>query len=214
MRVDALTLGAVAVGLAILAKAKLGEEAGELVVAVVTTTVFLFEIAGPPMVRYAIVKSGEAGRDVTEEDLIRSHTVGDVMDKDPPSLHENTPLSQILRAFSQHDVVTFPVVDDERVLKGIVTIHEIRQSLATEGLENWLLATDLMGTVRFTTKPDAPLYDTLEEMRRLGVDYMPVVLRKDEKRMAGMLEMGAVHRAIMSEVLRRHAGEGYSDESS
>ncbi len=204
----------VAVGLSILAGTKLGEGTGDLVIAVVATTIFFFEIAGPPMVRYAVVKAGEAGRDVTEEDLIRSHTVGDVMETGPPSLHENTPLAEILHAFSQSDAVAFPVVDDARVLKGIVTIREIRESLATEGLEHWLLATDLMGPARFKTTPDVPLYGALEDMRRHGLDYTPVVFREDETRLAGMLEMGAVHRAIMSELLRRHGPEDYSEETS
>ena len=71
-----------------------------------------------------------------------------------------------------------------------------------------------MGPVRSKTTPGVPLYDALGRMRRLGVEYMPVVFREDEDRMAGMLEMGAVHRAIMAELLRRHAGEGYSEETS
>jgi len=197
-----------AVGLAILAGMRLGEEIGAIMIAVVATADLLFEIAGPQMVRHAIVKAGEAGRNVTEEDLIRSHTVGDVMNPGPPSFHENTPLSAILHAFSQHEVNTFPVVGDRGELKGLVTISEIRESLATEGLEQWLLATDLMGPVKLKVEPDTPLYRALEQMRREGLEAASVVFREDEARLAGMLEQAAVHRTLMAELLRRHAGEG------
>ncbi|MHC4503459.1 MAG: cation:proton antiporter domain-containing protein [Planctomycetota bacterium] len=204
-----------AVGLAILAGMRLGEAGerlglniGAIIIAVVATADLLFEIAGPQMVRHAIVKAGEAGRNVTEEDLIRSHTVGDVMNPKPPSFHENTPLSAILHAFSRHEVNTFPVVGDRDELKGLVTISEIRESLATEGLEQWLLATDLMGPVRLKVEPDTPLYRALEEMRREGQEAASVVFREDEARLAGMLEQAAVHRTLMAELLRRHAGEG------
>jgi CBS domain-containing protein len=204
-----------AVGLAILAGMRLGEAGerlglniGAIMIAVVATADLLFEIAGPQMVRHAIVKAGEAGRNVTEEDLIRSHTVGDVMNPQPPSFHENTPLSEILHAFSQHEVNTFPVVGDRGELKGLVTISEIRESLATEGLEQWLLATDLMGPVRLKVEPDTPLYRALEQMRREGLEAASVVFREDETRLAGMLEQAAVHRTLMAELLRRHAGEG------
>ena len=71
-----------------------------------------------------------------------------------------------------------------------------------------------MGPARFKTTPDVPLYGALEDMRRHGLDYTPVVFREDETRLAGMLEMGAVHRAIMSELLRRHGPEDYSEETS
>lgn len=202
----------VAVGLAILAGmrleeagARLGVDIGAIIIAVVTTTVFLFEIVGPSMLKYAVVKAGEAGRNVTEEDLIRSHTVGDVMNADPPSFRENTPLSEILRAFSEGENIAFPVIDDRRELKGFVTIREIRESLATEGLEQWLLATDLMGPVAKTVSPEVPLYQALEEMRRDDVEFVPVVPRKDRARLVGMLEQGAVHRAIMAELLKKHA---------
>lgn len=197
-----------AVGLSILAGMRLGEEVGAIVIAVVATGDLLFELAGPSMVKYAVVKAGEAGRNVTEEDLIRSHTVGDVMNADPPSFHENTPLSEILHAFSECENVAFPVIDDRRELRGLVTIQEIRESLATEGLEQWLLATDLMGPVHERVTPGMPLLEALELMRSSSVEFVPVVLRDDETQLAGMLEQRAVRRAIMAELLKRHAEVG------
>jgi Kef-type K+ transport system membrane component KefB len=205
----------VAVGLAILAGMRMEEvgarfnvDIGAVVMAVVTSTVFLFELAGPPMIKYAIVKTGEAGRNVTEEDLIRSHTVADVMTADPPTFHENTPLSEILHTFSQSECSAFPVVDDGGEIKGLVTVSEIRESLATEGLEQWLLAADLMGPARFGTVPNRPLHEALEEMRVEGTAFEVVVSRKNEARLAGMLEEATVRRTIAAELLRKHAEEG------
>ncbi|MHC4247708.1 MAG: cation:proton antiporter domain-containing protein [Planctomycetota bacterium] len=198
----------VAVGLAILAGMRLGEDVGDTVVAVVTTTVVVFEIAGPLLVKYAVVRSGEAGRDVTEEDLILARTVGDAMDASPPTFHENTHLTDIIHAFSHHDVNAFPVLDDAERLKGLITINEIREGLATEGLGQWLLAVDMMGPVRFSLNPDAPLGRGLEAMRKAGVEVAPVVFREDEERLAGMIDRGAVRRALTNELLRRQAGGG------
>jgi Kef-type K+ transport system membrane component KefB len=199
----------VAVGLAILVGMRLQDfpEVGKYVIAIVTTTVFIFEIAGPPLVKYAIVKSGEAGRDVTEEDLIRGRTVGDAMDASPPTFHENTHLSEILHAFSHHDVNAFPVLDDDEKLKGIITIDEIREGLATEGMAQWLLAVDMMGPVRFKLNPDAHLQAGLEAMRKAGVEVAAVVFREEEERLAGMIDRGAVRRGITTELLHRQAGE-------
>ena len=204
-----------AVGLAILAGmrfeeagARFGVDVGAIVIAVVATADLLFELAGPQMLKYAIVKTGEAGRNITEEDLIRSHKVADVMTADPLTFHENTPLSEILHTFSQSECPAFPVVDDGGEIKGLVTVGEIRESLATEGLEQWLLAADLMGPARFKTVPDRPLHEALEEMRVEGAEFEVVVSRKDEARLAGMLEEAAVRRAITAELLRKHAEEG------
>ncbi len=198
----------VAVGLSILARMRLGEGLGEVIIAVVATTVFLFEILGPVTLRYGILKAGEAWRNVTEEDLIRSHRVADVMDTEPPSFHEHTPLSEVLRSFGQHDLDAFPVVGDEGDLRGVIALQEIRESLATEGLGQWLLAADLAGPARIEVDPGMALYEALEKMRREGVKSAPVVSREGGRSLAGMIRQQAVQRAIMAELHRRHVGEG------
>lgn len=201
----------VAVGLAILAGMRLGEDVGELVIAVVTTTVFFFEIVGPPMVKHAIMKAGEAGNEITEEYLISSLTVANVMDPEPPSFGEDAPLADILYAFSHHDCFAFPVLDDAGVLCGIITVDEIRDGLAARELSNWLLAEDLWGAVRHKVYPDMPLGAALEEMRKAGVEAAPAVFREDESRLAGMLDHAAVRRTLRAELLRRHAGQARAE---
>lgn len=197
----------VAVGLSLLAGIRLGEGLGEVVIAVVATTVFVFEILGPFSLKRGILKAGEAWRNVTEEDLIRSHRVADVMDSEPPSFHEYASLSEVLRSFGQHDADAFPVVGDEGDLKGMVYLQEIRESLAVEGSGQWLLATDLMGPVRLEVEPSMPLYEALEKMRKEGVKSAPVVSRVGVGRLAGMIREQAARHAIMAELLRRSAEE-------
>jgi Kef-type K+ transport system membrane component KefB len=197
----------VAVGLSILARMRLGEGLGEVVIAVVATTVFLFEIVGPITARLGVLRAGEAWRNVTEEDLSRSYRVADVMDSKPPSFHEHAPLSEVLRSFGQHDVDAFSVIGDDGDLRGVVTLEEIRESLAAEGLGQWLLATDLAGPAPFETDPGMPLYEALEKMRRDRIESVPVVSHEGGGRLVGMIRQRAVRRAIMTELHRRHVGE-------
>ena len=75
--------GGVAVGLAIIATHRFATPVkgstivpGEIIVVVIIVTTFVVEILGPPMVKLGVKKAGEIGLDVTEEDLIRSYTVG------------------------------------------------------------------------------------------------------------------------------------------
>jgi CBS domain-containing protein len=207
----------VAVGLSIMAGMRLrkqigpvGDEIGQIVVAVVATTVFFFEIVGPALVKVAIERAGEAGRNVTEEDLIRSRTVGDVMNPSPASFHEDTSLQQVLRGFTSHESRAFPVVDGDRKLKGLITVDEIREGLGAEGLENMLLATDLMARAKFRLHADVPLKKALDAMRKADVEYAPVVGPEDKTKLVGMLEAPAVRRAITAELLRKQAEEGAS----
>jgi len=197
----------VAVGLSLLAGMRLGEEIGETVIAVVASTVFVFEILGPFAVRRGVLKAGEAWRNVTEEDLLRSLRVADVMDSEPHSFDEHAPLPEVLRSFARHDGDAFPVVGDDGELMGMVALREIRESLATEALGQWLLATDLMGPVRLDVDPRMPLFEALEKMRKEGVTTAPVVSRARDEHLAGIVSLKGARRAVMAELHRRHVGK-------
>jgi CBS domain-containing protein/Kef-type K+ transport system membrane component KefB len=204
----------VAVGLSIMAGMRLkkqvgpvGDEIGQIVIAVVASTVFFFEIVGPALVKVAVQKSGEAGRNVTEEDLIRSRSVADVMNGSPATFHRNTNLHDILRGFSANDSQAFPVVDDDKKLVGLVTAEEIRESLAAEGLQEMLVADDLMSEAKFRVHADVPLQKALDAMYKAEVAVAPVVAEDDKRKLVGMLEAVAVRREIVAELLRLQAVE-------
>jgi len=65
-----------------------------------------------------------------------------------------------------------------------------------------------MGPVPLEVKPNMPLYETLEKMRKEGVKLIPVVSQADGKRPVGTISPKVARRAIMLELHRRHAGEG------
>jgi len=197
----------VAVGLSLLAGMRLGEDIGETVIAVVASTVFVFEILGPFTVKRGILRAGEAWRNVTEDDLLRSLRVADVMDPETQTLNEHAPLSEVLRSFGRCDTDAFPVVGDDGKLRGMVALQEIREGLATENLGQWLLATDLMGPVRLDVDPKTPVFEALEKMRKEGVTTAPVVSRGRGKGLAGVVSLKGVRRAVMAELHRRHVGK-------
>jgi len=70
----------VAIGLAILASQQFGPDLGKTVIMVVMTATLVTEILGPMLVKVGVKKAGEIGLNITEEDLIKSYRVKDVMD--------------------------------------------------------------------------------------------------------------------------------------
>jgi len=81
----------VAIGLAILASQQFGTELGHTIVIVVMTGTFLMEIFGPMLVKVGVKRAGEVGLNITEEDLIKTYKVVDVMDDKPISIAQNLP---------------------------------------------------------------------------------------------------------------------------
>jgi len=193
----------VAIGLAILAGQRFAGPVGDAVITVVTASTVLVQLVGPPCVRIAVKKAGEIGLNVTEKDLIESYTVSDVMDKEPPVVSQGAPLMEVLRTLSEHDYLTYPVVDDAKNLVGIVSFDTIKNTFVSGGLSDLLLAYDLMDPAQDMTTPETPLADAIEMMREFRLDALPVVADERDHKLVGFVESELLKRALVREIVRR-----------
>lgn len=193
----------VAIGLAILAGQQFNSNIGQTIIMVVMTATFLMEIVGPMCVKVGVKKAGEVGMNVTEEDLIRSYKVCDVMDAEPASIAEDLPLHQILDVFSTTDFVYYPVINSESKLMGVITIAGIKEMFANQDVAGWLLACDVSEPVVDKTTPDKELEEIIELMQKYDMEHMPVVSSGEDNRLLGVLDYRKTLRKISAEVLRR-----------
>ena len=193
----------VAIGLAILAGQQFNAELGHTIIMVVMTATFLMEILGPMLVKVGVKKAGEVGMNVTEEDLIKTYKVADVMDTKPTSIAQDLPLQQILEVFSTSDNLYYPVIDNQSRVIGIITIADIKEMFANQDVAGWLLACDVAEPVHDKTTPNRPLEEAIEWMRHYNVENMPVVTGDGNDTLVGVLDYRKVLRKISTEVLHR-----------
>ncbi len=193
----------VAIGLAILSSQLFSADFGKTVIVVVMTETFIIELLGPILVKVGVKKAGEVGMNVTEEDLIKTYTVADVMDTSPTTITQDLPLQQILGVFSSSESVYYPVIDGQSRLTGIITIPDIKEMFANQDVAGWLLACDVAEPVRDKTTPDKPLEEVIEQMRRYHLENVPVVAGKDSDELVGVLDYSKVLRKISAEVLHK-----------
>jgi len=193
----------VAIGLAILAGQQFNAELGRIIIMVVMTATFVTEIVGPMLVKVGVKKAGEIGLNITEEDLIKTYTVKDVMDTRPTSIAQDLPLHQILEVFSTSDNVYYPVIDSQSRITGIITIADIKEMFANQDVAGWLLACDVTEPVLDKTTPDKPLEEAMERMRRYDLENMPVVAGGESDELVGVLDYRKTLRKISAEVLHR-----------
>ncbi|HUT56600.1 MAG TPA: cation:proton antiporter [Phycisphaerae bacterium] len=193
----------VAVGLAILASDRFGPEMGTAIITIVTATTFLVQVLGPPCVKLAVQRAGEVGLNVTEEDLLESHRVADMVDRATPVFRQDTPLGHILKTMAETSALTYPVLDADGRLIGLISIQELRRSMVAEQLATFLLAFDLMQPVVDSTTEGARLGEAVTKMREQDLDSLPVVASADDPRFVGMLELRAVGRALSREIIAK-----------
>jgi len=204
----------VAIGLSILASQQFtGELAavGQTIVIVVTASTFVVQLVGPPCVKLAVHKAGEAGVNITIGDLIASYKVQDVMGKTLVVLEEFTPLAKVLETFSENDALCYPVVNLERDFVGIVAFQNIKDTLNKIDLQHLLVAHDIMEQLDESAQLSDPLQDTLERMNSIQLDYMPVFESNESKKLISFLDRTRVMHAMTAEILRRgRLAESYS----
>ncbi|MFO7638232.1 MAG: cation:proton antiporter [bacterium] len=206
-----LSQAGVAIGLAVVSAQVFADhpEISAAIVGIVTTTVFLSELLGPPAVKYAVTKAGEVGRNITEEDLLESLRVSDVMRTDQPSIRIYAPLAEVLDSVAHGDAVYFPVVGDDDTLRGVITLEGLKATLNMPHVGPLLVAQDLMEETSYTVTPEESLREAQQLMRDRNRDYLAVVDPETRQRLVGFLIERRVQRALQEEIARqRGAIEG------
>jgi Kef-type K+ transport system membrane component KefB/predicted transcriptional regulator len=204
-----LSQAGVALGLAVLVTAEfssLGSTGAALAVTVMNTvaaTTILFEIIGPIGARFAVSRAGEAGANITEEDLIETYTVVDVADKKVPVIFAGDSLNKVIKTVSATDSFYYPVVDSDKKLVGAITLDGIRNTFSTQELNEWLVALDITEPVVARVTPNLPLSEAFEEAAKLDVGYLPVTVSLEDSGFVGLLDCRAVRRSLSAEVLSR-----------
>ncbi len=198
-----LSQAGVAIGLAVISKDLFQSHIGHAVIVIIMTSTFVVEIVGPLFVKLGVKKAGEVGLNITEEDLIETYKVKDVMDTKVPGISSGLLLRNIIEIVSNTDKFYYPVTDNNNKVIGVITLDGIRNTFATQELNDWLVALDLMQPIIAKVTPEVPLSDALEIAGAHETEYLPVVASPDDNKFTGVLDIPALRRWLSAEVLLR-----------
>lgn len=193
----------VAIGLSIIASERFGGNFGEAIILIITSTTFLVQIIGPPCVKIGIKKAGEVGLNVTEEDLIQTYNVADVMNTKVPLIFAGDSLSRVVGTVSNTQDFYYPVIDNQQNLIGVITLDGVRNSFATQQLNDWLVALDIMEPVVGRVTADMPLSEAFEKAKQLDIEFLPVVASGQDDKFTAVLNCREVRRQLTAEVMTR-----------
>ncbi len=195
--------GTIAIALLIMASHRFEGELKEMMLSVIIGGVFILQLAGPLFVKIGIRRAGEAGMNITEEDLIKTYRVGDVMDVRAPVISAGMSLGEVIAIVGSTDRFYYPVIDAGKKLVGAITLDSMRNTFATQELNNWLVALDLAEPVIAKVTTGLPLQEAFERSRQFEVEHVPVVASTEDDEFIGVLNCNSVRRALSAEVLSR-----------
>jgi CBS domain-containing membrane protein len=128
----------------------------------------------------------------------------DVMARDVVSVRSTTPAHEAWRLMIRHAVKALPVVDGERRLQGIVTLHDFfighEEAAATIRPGAWRVG-DVMTREVLTARPQQDLVELVPAFSDGGRHHLPVV--SDDGRLAGMVTQSDMVAALFRAGLER-----------
>eukprot|EP00831_Metopus_contortus_P084887 TRINITY_DN9743_c0_g1_i3.p1 TRINITY_DN9743_c0_g1~~TRINITY_DN9743_c0_g1_i3.p1 ORF type:complete len:437 (-),score=80.97 TRINITY_DN9743_c0_g1_i3:323-1633(-) len=203
--------GGVAVGLSIVAAQhlkdiKISEEIslGDAIIYAVTATTLIVQFVGPAMVKLALRLSGEAGRNITDEDVMETMTVADVIEAHPVMLQEHEPLQHAINMFRDNDKLMYPVLREDKLI-GVLSFETLKSVLADRESWRWLVVADVMTAAEERATPDSALTGVYELMQRHKIDQMPVVSVGDNDKPLGIIDLRSIKSKVHSELIRRRS---------
>jgi Kef-type K+ transport system membrane component KefB/predicted transcriptional regulator len=195
--------GTIAIALLLMASSRFEGQIRDTMLSVIIAGVFMLQFIGPVFVKIGAKKAREAGLNVTEEDLIKTYTVADVMDTNVPVVYAGMSLSELINMVGSTNSSCYPVVDNDKKLIGGITLDGIRNTFSTQELNDWLVALDIAEPVIAKVTPEVTLSDALDTIKHLDIEYLPVVTGSNGDKHIGILSLRSVRRRLSAEVLAK-----------
>ncbi|HQN70785.1 MAG TPA: CBS domain-containing protein, partial [Smithella sp.] len=117
-------------------------------------------------------------------------------------VREITTYGQLKRIFSASNVECFPVYNEDDVLIGAINWDHARSIVFEEGLEDLVIAQDLMAPPQ-TVTPEDNFYDAFVKFMETNVEELLVVSSDDPNRVLGVLRHDDLIAAYHAELNRR-----------
>jgi len=149
-------------------------------------------LGGESIYTLKISRRGIDLRAGAEVNPMRHILVGEAMDADFPTVPPEMPVEELAELFASTGRHSFPVVDKEGRLLGIVAYTDLSRAARRDGRPT---ALDIATRSVITCFPDETLDDAMRRMAQRGLYCLPVVSREDPRRMVGAVYRESVIKA-------------------
>jgi CIC family chloride channel protein len=151
----------------------------------------------------------QQGRDL---DVMQGITVQEAMTTPPYVVDLNMPLQELDRWFQETHGHSFPVVDGQNHLVGMVSISDYDRALAEDSSNNRMVADIATIGKLLLAYQDEPLSDALQRIATRGVNKLPVVTRAEPRNVVGVIRRRDIVRAYNTALVRRARDQASQDQ--
>jgi len=167
-------------------------------------------IAGGQLMKESIytlklVRRGIDIREGKEVNVLKSMHVKDVMSPRVETVSEDWSLDRMSDKISKSKYNSFPVLNSENKLAGIISFNDYSEAIFDEDLKFIVVAKDLASSDVVTVSSSDNLYTALEKISRYDFSTLPVVSPNDPAQLVGIVSrrdvIGAYEKAVLKKSL-------------
>jgi CIC family chloride channel protein len=141
-----------------------------------------------------------AGKEVS---VLRSISVKDVMKPEVETIPENTALGKLREKISESKHNSFPVVNEEGHLTGVLTFFDYHEVVFDEDLKDVVVVKEIATTKVITVSADDNLYNTMEKITLKDFSILPVVSPNNPSQLLGVLTRRDIFSAYNKAVIKK-----------
>ncbi len=150
-----------------------------------------------------LTRKGFNIHDGREASVLSTIKVHEVMKKDYMTVKENTDMHSLLEKVVEGESFYFPVVDENDLLTGIISLQDIKSVLFDEELKDIIRVKNVVSRKVIVLTPTDNLNTAIEKFSLKDIEEIPVVDSVNDRVVVGMLKRGDVISAYNRELIRR-----------
>jgi CIC family chloride channel protein len=113
--------------------------------------------------------------------------VSRIMKEEYTFVRKDTSLGEIVSMIQRSDYRDYPVLDESGVILGMVWFHDVREVMLENSMYPLLVASDIQGEIPTTVHVDSSLAEALLCFSEVDAESLPVVMKEDTSRIAGLV---------------------------
>jgi len=167
-----------------------------LMIAVVISTLITRALSRETIYTLKLARRGIHVHQMLEASPFRRIRVAEVMTRNFPSVPVKMSVTDLMDRFQKTGHHGFPVVDEKGNFRGMVTLSDVQSATSRNNFSD-LSVGDIASTSVIVAYPDQSIHDALAKLGDLEVGRIPVVDRKNPKRLLGCLRRQDIIKAYL-----------------
>jgi len=150
----------------------------------------------------------KSGREIN---ILKSLRVERAMTTQVETVREDMTLKELLQFTLSSKYSSFPVVDRDGRLSGIISFQDFKEIVLEEGLEDLIVVKDIATEKVITVYKDESLDAALGKIGFRNIEHLPVVDSRNPRRIIGILSRRDIFTAYNKALIDRSVSEGLQD---